>query len=94
MCRCLILSENADGHYKTHVIKAEVAIADYEDRRQLRLVMMALNEVLPGIVCFDTTCRQGVVPHMASDGADHPHPYGVIESPTHEWRKKRRRDSV
>jgi hypothetical protein len=58
--------------------------------RQLQLVMMMLSDIRPGCVCLDTSCPTGWrVPHMATDGAGHPHPYGVIETATHEWRRKR-----
>lgn len=57
--------------------------------RQLRLVMFALNELMPGVVCLNSTCPTGeTVPHMASDGGNHPHPYGLIQTSTHEWRRK------
>jgi hypothetical protein len=61
--------------------------------RQLNLIMFMLNDLAPGCVCFDSRCPEASilrVPHMANDHGPHPHPYGVIESQTHEWRKKRR----
>ena len=65
---------------------------DTELARQTRLMMLMLAEIRPGCVCTDTKCPAAPlsgVPHMANDGAPHPHPYGVIDTPTHEWRRKR-----
>jgi hypothetical protein len=59
--------------------------------RQMRLMMFALNETKPGIICMDSACPAAAVsgvPHMANDGGPHPHPYGMISTPTHEWRRK------
>lgn len=62
---------------------------DNEAERQQRLIMMMLSEIRPGCVCLDTRCKTDQrVPHMANDGGPHPHPYGVIETGTHEWRRK------
>jgi hypothetical protein len=56
--------------------------------RQLSLLMMMISEMKPGSVCLNTKClTREVVPHMANDGGNHPHPYGVISTPTHEWRR-------
>ena len=62
--------------------------ADNDLIRQLNLLMFMMNEVKPGCVCLDSRCPAGVVPHMANDDGPHPHPYGVISSHTHEWRRK------
>ena len=70
-----------------------MTIEDTELARQMRLLMFILAEVRPGCVCMDTSCpvaAQAGVPHMANDSGPHPHPYGVIETETHEWRRKRR----
>lgn len=58
------------------------------DTRQANLIMLMLSEIRPGCVCLDTMCPEGPVPHMANDNGRHPHPYGVIETRTHEWRRK------
>jgi hypothetical protein len=62
-----------------------------EQDRQLRQVMLVLAELAPGCVCMDTTCpmtQQSGVPHMATDSGPHPHPYGLIETSSHGWRRK------
>jgi hypothetical protein len=67
-------------------------VNDSDTDRQLRLVMFMLSALRPGCVCMNTACplaEFSPVPHMANDGGPHPHPYGLIESPTHEWRRKR-----
>ena len=58
---------------------------------QLDQVMLMLSELAPGCVCLDTKCPAGQMygfPHMATDGGPHPHPYGLISTRTHEWRRK------
>jgi hypothetical protein len=60
-----------------------------EYRRQLGLVMMMMADIRPGSVCLDTSCPTGlIIPHMATDGLNHPHPYGMISTPRYEWRRK------
>jgi hypothetical protein len=60
-----------------------------DTERQVKLITIALNELLPGIACLDSACPTGLpVPHMASDSGNHPHPYGVISTKTHQWREK------
>jgi hypothetical protein len=71
--------------------RARVASVSMYTDRQVRLIIIALNEMRPGIACLDTRCPQALVsgvPHMASDGGNHPHPYGLISAKTHEWRRK------
>jgi hypothetical protein len=63
-------------------------MTDTEVDRQARLMMFMLANIRPGCVCMDTSCPAGEVPHMANDGGPHPHPFGVIETNTHEWRRK------
>lgn len=64
----------------------------WDNARQIRLIILALNELLPGVACLNSACPTGEpIPHMASDGGNHPHPYGLIETSSHEWRKKRRK---
>ena len=62
-----------------------------EQERQLRLVMHMIAELAPGSVCMDSSCPQSGwsgMPHMANDGGPHPRPYGVVETTTHEWRRR------
>jgi hypothetical protein len=48
-----------------------------DSERQLRLMMLALNDFMPGIVCLNSTCPTGEpVPHMANDSGPHPEPAG------------------
>ena len=63
-------------------------ITEAETTRQLRQLMIMFAEIRPGSVCMDTRCQAGPVPHMATDGGPHPHPYGLISTRTHEWRRK------
>lgn len=62
---------------------------------QLSQVMLMLSELAPGCVCLDSACPTGdYVPHMATDGRNHPRPYGLrMASWTVEDFAKRRRDS-
>lgn len=49
-----------------------------ELERQQRLMMLALDDLLPGVICVDTQCPTGLpTPHMANDNGPHPCPYGV-----------------
>ena len=53
--------------------------------------MMMMNDLRPGSVCMDTTCPHALewgIPHMANDGGNHPHPYGLISTRSHEWRRR------
>ena len=67
-------------------------MSDYRDSdRQIRLLMLMMSDLRPGSVCMNSSCQTGEpVPHMANDGGNHPHPYGLIESETHHWKRKRR----
>ncbi len=59
--------------------------------RQIRLIMLMMSELKPGSVCMDTSCPQAQeagMPHMANDGGNHPHPYGLISTSSYEWRRK------
>ena len=70
-------------------MSAEASLYAAERDRQLTQVMLMLSELAPGSVCLDTKCATGQrVPHMATDGMGHPHPFGLISSPTHEWRRR------
>lgn len=45
---------------------------------QLGQIMLMLSELAPGCACLDTSCPTGdYVPHMATDGRNHPRPYGL-----------------
>jgi hypothetical protein len=54
------------------------------------LMMLMLASIEPGCVCMDTTCPTGeVVPHMANDGGNHPHPWGLIPTgPPKRWSER------
>jgi len=88
-----MMDEPTEDHLR-HMVEVYAQTEMYRAARdrQLNLIMFAINDQLPGIVCCDTQCKEctpwNPVPHMANDHGNHPHPYGVIETSTHKWVRK------